>query len=102
MLGAAKTKRTCRSLAAWHTDNVAHYKKAVRSRRRGNLSDFKEFVPDLAKFPFTVTTDVRDISLKPCSRCRAQKWSAFMFSGPPEKPIVVGIYRGPISTMWAK
>src|SRR5258708_4909835 len=54
---ALQTKRLAWSLAHAY-DNVAHYKKAF-DKAGLHPSDFGE-LSDLAKFPFTVKTDLRD------------------------------------------
>src|SRR6266516_4927722 len=54
---ALQTKRLAWSLAHAY-DNVAHYKRAF-DEAGVYPSDFKQ-LSDLAKFPFTVKTDLRD------------------------------------------
>jgi phenylacetate-CoA ligase len=54
---ALQTKRLAWSLAHAHS-NVAHYKKAF-DKAGVHPSDFRQ-LSDLAKFPFTVKTDLRD------------------------------------------
>src|ERR1700686_5253134 len=81
-------KRLVWSLAHAY-DNVAHYKKAF-DKAGVHPSDFRQ-LSDLARFPFTVKTDLRDnypFNMFPvqCS------------PGPPAKPIVVGYPRADIET----
>ena len=54
---ALQTKRMAWSLAHAY-ENVAHYKKAF-DHKGVHPSDFRQ-LSDLAKFPFTVKTDLRD------------------------------------------
>src|SRR4029077_15236209 len=54
---ALQTRRLAWSLAHAY-DNVAHYKKAF-DKAGVHPSDLKQ-LSDLAKFPFTVKTDLRD------------------------------------------
>src|ERR1700722_11025938 len=54
---AVQTKRLAWSLAHAY-DNVAHYRQAF-DKAGVHPSDFRQ-LPDLAKFPFTVKTDLRD------------------------------------------
>jgi len=54
---ALQTKRLAWSLKHAY-DNVAHYRKAFDTAGV-HPSDFRQ-LPDLAKFPFTVKTDLRD------------------------------------------
>src|SRR5581483_10747416 len=78
-------------------DNVAHYKKSFDAAGV-HPSDFKE-LSDLAKFPFTVKTDLRDnypfnifaVPREKLVRVRA-------YSGTTGKPIVVGYTRADIET----
>src|ERR1700688_1993927 len=74
-------KRLAWSLAHAY-DNVAHYKKAF-DKAGVHPSDFKQF-SDLAKFPFTVKTDLRINILFICSPLRARNLCAFMLL--PEPP----------------
>ena len=68
-----QTKRLAWSLAHAY-DNVAHYRKAFENACV-HPSDFKQ-ISDLAKFPFTVKTDLRDNYPFNMLRCRARNWCA--------------------------
>src|ERR1700759_5110482 len=80
-------------------DNVAHYKKAFDAKGV-NPSDFRD-LSDLAKFPFTVKTDLREhypfgmfaVPRETLVRVHAS-------SGTTGKPIVVGYTRGDID-IWS-
>jgi phenylacetate-CoA ligase len=90
---ALQTKRLAWSLAHAY-DNVAHYKTAF-DKAGVHPSDFKQ-LSDLAKFPFTVKTDLRDnypFNMFAVPRERLVRVHAS--SGTTGKPIVVG-YTGMI------
>jgi phenylacetate-CoA ligase len=78
-------------------DNVAHYKKTFDAAGV-HPSDFKE-LSDLAKFPFTVKTDLRDnYPFKMFAVPREKLVRVHASSGTTGKPIVVGYTRGDVAT----
>src|ERR1700749_2697673 len=80
-------------------DNVAHYKKAFDAAGV-HPSDFHE-LSDLAKFPFTVKTDLRDTSpFNMFAVPREQLVRVHASSGTTGKPIVVGYTRADIG-VWS-
>src|SRR5271169_1803280 len=95
---ALQTKRMVWSLAHAY-GNVAHYRKAF-DKAGVHPSDFKQ-LSDLAKFPFTAKTDLRDnypFNMFAVPRERLVRVHAS--SGTTGKPIVVGYTRADIE-MWA-
>jgi len=93
---ALQTKRMAWSLAHAY-DNVAHYKRAF-DRAGVHPSDFKQ-LSDLAKFPFTVKTDLRDnYPFGMFAVPREQLVRVHASSGTTGKPIVVGYTRADIAT----
>src|ERR1700753_1736437 len=95
---ALQTKRLAWSLAHAY-DHVAHYRRAF-DQAGAHPSDFKELA-DLAKFPFTRKTDLRDNY--PFNRFavpREQLARVHASSGTTGKPIVVGYTKADID-MWA-
>src|SRR6202140_4829669 len=89
-------KRLAWSLAHAY-DNVAHYKKAF-DKAGVHPSDFKQF-SDLAKFPFTVKTDLRDnYPFNMFAVPREKLVRVHASSGTTGKPIVVGYTRADIET----
>src|SRR4029453_4036182 len=97
-IAALQTKRLAWTLAHAY-DNVAHYKKAF-DKAGVRPSDFRQ-LSNLAKFPFTGKTDLRD------------NYPFNIFAGPPKKlapvhassgttgkPIVVGYTRADID-VWS-
>jgi phenylacetate-CoA ligase len=95
-LMALQTKRLAWSLAHAY-DNVAHY-KAVFDRAGVHPSDFRQ-LSDLAKFPFTVKTDLRDnYPFNMFAVPREQLVRVHASSGTTGKPIVVGYTRADIAT----
>jgi phenylacetate-CoA ligase len=93
---ALQTKRMAWSLAHAY-DNVAHYKRAFE-RAGVHPSDFKQ-LSDLAKFPFTVKTDLRDnYPFGMFAVPREQLVRVHASSGTTGKPIVVGYTRADIAT----
>src|SRR3989454_1919671 len=95
---ALQTKRLGWSLAHAY-DNVTHYKKAF-DKVGVHPSDFKQ-LSDLAKFPFTVKTDLRDnypFNMFAVPRERLVRVHAS--SGTTGKPIVVGYTRADID-IWS-
>jgi len=93
---ALQTKRLAWSLAHAY-DNVAHYKK-VFDRAGVHPSDFRQ-LSDLAKFPFTVKTDLRDnYPFGMFAVPREQLVRVHASSGTTGKPIVVGYTRADIAT----
>src|ERR1700760_4968819 len=81
-------------------DNVAHYKKAFDAAGV-YPGDFKE-LSDLAKFPFTVKTDLRDnYPFNMFAVPREQLVRIHASSGTTGKPIVVGYTRADIET-WSE
>ena len=93
---AVQTRRLAWSLKHAY-DNVAHYKKAF-DKAGVHPSDFKELA-DLAKFPFTVKTDLRDnYPFNMFAVPREKLVRVHASSGTTGKPIVVGYTRGDIDT----
>src|ERR1700750_975654 len=91
-----QTKRLAWSLRHAY-DNVAHYKKAFDAAGV-HPGDFKE-LSDLAKFPFTVKTDLRDnYPFSMFAVPREQMVRVHASSGTTGKPIVVGYTRADIDT----
>ena len=81
-------------------DNVAHYKKAFDSAGV-HPSDFKDF-SDLAKFPFTAKTDLRDnYPFNMFAVPRQQLVRVHASSGTTGKPIVVGYTKADID-VWSQ
>src|ERR1700748_783787 len=96
---ALQTKRLAWSLAHAY-DNVAHYKKAF-DKAGIHPSDFKQ-LEDLAKFPFTVKTDLRDnYPFNMFAVPREKLARVHASSGTTGKPIVVGYTKADID-MWAE
>ena len=96
---ALQLKRLTWSLAHAY-GNVAHYKKAF-DKSGVHPSDFKQ-ISDLAKFPFTVKTDLRDnypFNMFAVPRERLVRVHAS--SGTTGKPIVVGYTRADID-IWSE
>src|SRR6201989_38003 len=94
-----QTKRLAWSLAHAY-DNVTHYKKAFDAAGV-HPSDFRDF-PDLARFPFTVKTDLRDnypFNMFAVPRERLVRVHAS--SGTTGKPIVVGYTQADID-VWSE
>jgi len=93
---ALQTKRLAWSLShAYH--NVAHY-KATFDKTGVHPSDFRQ-LSDLAKFPFTVKTDLRDnYPFGMFAVPRQQLVRVHASSGTTGKPIVVGYTRADIAT----
>jgi len=93
---ALQTKRLAWSLAHAY-DNVAHYKAAFE-KAGVQPSDFRQ-LSDLAKFPFTVKTDLRDnYPFGMFAVPREQLVRVHASSGTTGKPIVVGYTRADIAT----
>ena len=93
---ALQTKRLAWSLAHAY-DNVAHYKKAF-DKTGVHPSDFRE-LSDLAKFPFTVKTDLRDnYPFNMFAVPRENLVRVHASSGTTGKPIVVGYTKADIET----
>src|SRR5215475_11949740 len=93
---ALQTKRLAWSLKHAY-DNVAHYKKAFDAAGV-HPSDFRE-LSDLAKFPFTVKTDLRDnYPFNMFAVPREKLVRVHASSGTTGKPIVVGYTKGDIDT----
>jgi phenylacetate-CoA ligase len=93
-----QTKRLAWSLAHAY-DNVAHYRTAF-DRAGVHPSDFRE-LSDLAKFPFTVKTDLRDnYPFNMFAVPREQLVRVHASSGTTGKPIVVG-YTGADIATWS-
>src|SRR3954462_14098865 len=93
---ALQTRRMAWTLAHAY-DNVAHYKKAFETKGV-HPSDFRQ-LSDLAKFPFTVKTDLRDnypFNMFAGPRKRLVRVPAS--SGTTGKPIVVGYTQADIDT----
>lgn len=96
---ALQTQRLAWSLKHAY-DNVAHYRKAF-DKAGVHPSDFRE-LSDLAKFPFTVKTDLRDnypFNMFAVPRERLVRVHAS--SGTTGKPIVVGYTQRDIDT-WSE
>src|ERR1700675_1682183 len=95
---ALQTRRLAWSLAHAY-DNVAHYKRAF-DQAGVHPSDFRR-LSDLAKFPFTVKTDLRDnYPFDMFAVPREKLVRVHASSGTTGKPIVVGYTRGDID-IWA-
>src|SRR3954449_412602 len=95
---ALQTKRLAWSLRHAY-DNVAHYKKAFEAAGV-HPGDFRE-LSDLAKFPFTVKTDLRDnYPFNMFAVPRENLVRVHASSGTTGKPIVVGYTQGDID-IWA-
>ncbi|RED29678.1 phenylacetate-CoA ligase [Rhodopseudomonas thermotolerans] len=95
---ALQTKRLAWSLKHAY-DNVAHYKAAFDAKGV-HPSDFRQ-LSDLAKFPFTVKTDLRDnYPFKMFAVPREHLVRVHASSGTTGKPIVVGYTADDIDT-WA-
>ncbi|MGL3214478.1 phenylacetate--CoA ligase PaaK [Bradyrhizobium sp. BR 1433] len=95
---ALQTRRLAWSLEHAY-DNVAHYRKAFDAAGV-QPSDFRQ-LPDLAKFPFTVKTDLRDnYPFNMFAVPREQLVRVHASSGTTGKPIVVGYTKADIDT-WA-
>src|SRR5689334_11612909 len=78
-------------------DNVTHYRRAF-DEAGVHPSDFRELA-DLAKFPFTVKTDLRDnYPFNMFAVPREQLVRVHASSGTTGKPIVVGYNRNDIAT----
>jgi phenylacetate-CoA ligase len=91
-----QTKRLAWSLAHAY-DNVAHYKAAF-DKAGVRPSDFRQ-LSDLAKFPFTVKTDLRDnYPFNMFAVPREQLVRVHASSGTTGRPIVVGYTRADIAT----
>ncbi len=96
---ALQTKRLAWSLKHAH-DNVAHYKRAFDAHGV-HPTDFRELA-DLAKFPFTVKTDLRDnYPFNMFAVPREQLVRVHASSGTTGKPIVVGYTKADIAT-WSQ
>ena len=81
-------------------DNVAHYRKAF-DKAGVHPSDFRE-LSDLAKFPFTVKTDLRDnYPFNMFAVPREKLVRVHASSGTTGKPIVVGYTQRDIDT-WSE
>src|SRR6202158_2501619 len=95
-IAALQTKARAWTLAHAY-DNVAHYKKAF-DKAGLHPSDFKQ-LSDLAKFPFTVKTDLRDnYPFNMFAVPREKLVRVHASSGTTGKPIVVGYTRADIDT----
>src|ERR1700676_1689192 len=95
---ALQTRRLAWSLAHAY-DNVAHYKRAF-DRAGVHPSDFRR-LSDLAKFPFTVKTDLRDnYPFDMFAVPREKLVRVHASSGTTGKPIVVG-YTGADIATWS-
>ena len=95
---ALQTRRLAWSLSHAY-DNVAHYRKAFDAAGV-NPSDFRQ-LSDLAKFPFTVKTDLRDnYPFNMFAVPREKLVRIHASSGTTGKPIVVGYTQGDID-IWA-
>lgn len=95
---ALQTRRLAWSLKHAY-DNVAHYKKSFEAAGV-HPTDFKQ-LSDLAKFPFTVKTDLRDnYPFNMFAVPREQLVRVHASSGTTGKPIVVGYTKADIDT-WA-
>src|SRR6476646_11222942 len=93
---ALQTKRLAWSLKHAY-DNVAHYRK-VFDAAGVHPSDFRQ-LPDLAKFPFTVKTDLRDnYPFNMFAVPREKLVRVHGSSGTTGKPIVVGYTKADIDT----
>jgi phenylacetate-CoA ligase len=93
---ALQTKRLAWSLSHAY-DNVAHYKQAFDTASV-HPSDFKTLA-DLAKFPFTKKTDLRDnYPFNMFAVAREKLVRVHASSGTTGKPIVVGYTKADIAT----
>jgi phenylacetate-CoA ligase len=93
---ALQTRRLAWSLKHAY-DNVAHYKRAFDAHGV-HPSDFRE-LSDLAKFPFTTKTDLRDnYPFNMFAVPREQLVRVHASSGTTGKPIVVGYTKADIAT----
>jgi phenylacetate-CoA ligase len=93
---ALQTKRLVWSLAHAY-DNVAHYRRAF-DKAGVHPSDLKQ-LSDIAKFPFTVKTDLRDnYPFNMFAVPRENLVRVHASSGTTGKPIVVGYTRADIET----
>jgi phenylacetate-CoA ligase len=93
---ALQTRRLAWSLKHAY-DNVAHYRKAFDGAGV-HPTDFRE-LSDLARFPFTVKTDLRDnYPFNMFAVPREQLVRVHASSGTTGKPIVVGYTRNDIET----
>ncbi|WP_315782622.1 MULTISPECIES: phenylacetate--CoA ligase PaaK [unclassified Bradyrhizobium] len=93
---ALQTRRLAWSLKHAY-DNVAHYRQAF-DKAGVHPSDFRELA-DLAKFPFTVKTDLRDnYPFNMFAVPREQLVRVHASSGTTGKPIVVGYTKNDIAT----
>jgi phenylacetate-CoA ligase len=93
---ALQTRRLAWSLKHAY-DNVAHYKRAFEAHGV-HPSDFRE-LSDLAKFPFTSKTDLRDnYPFNMFAVPREQLVRVHASSGTTGKPIVVGYTKADIAT----
>jgi phenylacetate-CoA ligase len=96
---ALQTKRLAWSLKHAY-DNIAHYRRAFDARGV-HPSDFRELT-DLAKFPFTSKTDLREnYPFNMFAVPREQLVRVHASSGTTGKPIVVGYTRADIAT-WSQ
>src|SRR5580693_1735074 len=96
---ALQTRRLAWSLAHAY-DNVGHYRQAF-DRAGVHPSDFRQ-LSDLAKFPFTVKTDLRDnYPFNMFAVPREKLVRVHASSGTTGKPIVVGYTRADID-MWSE
>src|SRR2546430_12351670 len=97
-MAALQTKRLAWALAHAY-DNVAHYKKAFDTAGV-HPSDFKQ-LSDLARFPFTVKTDLRDnYPFNMFAVPREKLVRIHASSGTTGKPIVVGYTKADID-VWS-
>src|SRR6187399_2992935 len=97
-MAALQTRRLAWTLAHAY-DNVAHYKKAFDTAGV-HPSDFRQ-LSDLAKFPFTVKTDLRDnYPFNMFAVPREKLVRVHASSGTTGKPIVVGYTRADID-VWS-
>lgn len=95
---ALQTKRMAQTLARAY-EKVPHYRRAF-DERGVHPSDFKQ-LSDLAKFPFTVKTDLRDnYPFNMFAVPREELIRVHASSGTTGKPIVVGYTRNDLD-MWA-
>src|SRR4051794_17804264 len=93
---ALQTRRMAWTLSHAY-DNVLHYKKAFDARGV-HPSEFRQ-LSDLAKFPFTVKTDLRDnYPFGMFAVPREKLVRVHASSGTTGKPIVVGYTQGDIDT----
>ncbi len=96
---ALQTRRLAWSLAHAY-DNVAHYRRAF-DQAGVHPADFRELA-DLAKFPFTVKTDLRDnYPFNMFAVPREKLVRVHASSGTTGKPIVVGYTKADIE-MWSE